>query len=288
MFSSNNQSYYKLKTNLRVCGQRLKLLQKKKAEIALKQRKEIANFIVEGKIERAKIRVEHIIREDYLVEAMEIVELYCDLLLARFGLIEKMKTLDDGIAEAISSIIWIAPRLLSEVGELKVISNQLTAKYGKPYTKACQENSVGTVSEKLIAKLSISAPPKLTVEKYLVEIAKYYNVEYEPDHLVMQSDETIVPNSLIDISSLPAQSSSPFTYPTPIQPMRQSTSINSAWTSPLMSSTIPKLALLIQATCLHLIVQLPVMHLQVGCLKSQIYRISPRKKKLLQILTKVL
>ena len=33
-------------------------------------------------------KVEHIIREDYLGEAMEMLELYCDLLLARFGLIE--------------------------------------------------------------------------------------------------------------------------------------------------------------------------------------------------------
>ena len=37
------------------------------------------------------LQVEHIIREDYIVEAMEVVELYCDLLLARFGLIESMK-----------------------------------------------------------------------------------------------------------------------------------------------------------------------------------------------------
>ena len=37
------------------------------------------------------LQVEHIIREDYLVEAMEILELYADLLLARFGLIETMK-----------------------------------------------------------------------------------------------------------------------------------------------------------------------------------------------------
>jgi len=35
--------------------------------------------------------VEHIIREDYLVEALEIIEMLCDLLLARFGLIEKMR-----------------------------------------------------------------------------------------------------------------------------------------------------------------------------------------------------
>ena len=37
------------------------------------------------------LQVEHIIREDYLVEAMEIVEMLCDLLLARFGLIDRMK-----------------------------------------------------------------------------------------------------------------------------------------------------------------------------------------------------
>ena len=39
----------------------------------------------------------------------------------RFGLIQQMKTLDDGLAEAISSIIWVAPRLQADVQELKVI-----------------------------------------------------------------------------------------------------------------------------------------------------------------------
>ncbi len=43
------------------------------------------------KVDRARIKVEHIIREDYSVEGMEIVEMYCDLLLARFGLIQSMK-----------------------------------------------------------------------------------------------------------------------------------------------------------------------------------------------------
>ena len=47
---------------------RLKLLEKKKTEMALKSRKEIADYIAAGKPERAKIRVEHIIREDYYVE----------------------------------------------------------------------------------------------------------------------------------------------------------------------------------------------------------------------------
>ena len=95
-----------------------------------------------------RVKVEHIIREDYLVEAMEMLELYCDLLLARFGLIEtqqwvfefsskelkliefRTKTFlvflirhcDDGMIEAVTTLIWTAPRLQSDVQELKIVS----------------------------------------------------------------------------------------------------------------------------------------------------------------------
>ncbi|GFV18665.1 IST1 homolog [Trichonephila clavipes] len=88
---STGCNYSKLKTNLRLSINRLKLLEKKKTELAQKSRREIADYLANGKLERSKIRVEHIIREDYLVEAMELVEMYCDLLLARFGLVQQMK-----------------------------------------------------------------------------------------------------------------------------------------------------------------------------------------------------
>ena len=90
MFSSAPK-YQKLTTNLRLVINRLKLLEKKKTELAIKARKEIADYLTAGKEERARIRVEHIIREDYIVEAMEIIEMYCDLLLARMGLIQTTK-----------------------------------------------------------------------------------------------------------------------------------------------------------------------------------------------------
>lgn len=83
MFASG-PNYNKLKTNLRLCCNRLKLLEKKKTEINQKARKEIAgnkgismhfklksNFVVAStdflainKPDRARIRVESIIRED--------------------------------------------------------------------------------------------------------------------------------------------------------------------------------------------------------------------------------
>lgn len=45
--------------------------------------------------------------------------MFCDLLLARFGLLTQMKELDSGIAEQVSSLIWVAPRLQSDVEELR-------------------------------------------------------------------------------------------------------------------------------------------------------------------------
>ncbi|XP_007198282.1 IST1 homolog isoform X2 [Balaenoptera acutorostrata] len=189
----------RLRVNLRLVINRLKLLEKKKTELAQKARKEIADYLAAGKDERARIRVEHIIREDYLVEAMEILELYCDLLLARFGLIQSMKELDSGLAESVSTLIWAAPRLQSEVAELKIVADQLCAKYSKEYGKLCRTNQIGTVNDRLMHKLSVEAPPKILVERYLIEIAKNYNVPYEPDSVVMAEAPPGVDTDLIDV-----------------------------------------------------------------------------------------
>ncbi|KAG4069934.1 hypothetical protein HA402_015158 [Bradysia odoriphaga] len=199
MFSSG-PNYTKLKTHLRLAVNRLKLLEKKKTELAQKARKEIADYLATGKYERAKIRVEHIIREDYLVEAMEIVEMFCDLLLARFGLLTQMKELDSGIAEQVSSLIWVAPRLQSDVEELRVIADLLTSKYGKPFAEVAR-TATGDhmVSVKLMHKLAIQAPPKILVEKYLIEIANIYHIDYEPDPQVMKG-EVASDGMLIDLS----------------------------------------------------------------------------------------
>ncbi|XP_055606756.1 IST1 homolog isoform X2 [Uranotaenia lowii] len=200
MFSSG-PNYTKLKTNLRLACNRLKLLEKKKTELAQKARKEIADYLMAGKPERAKIRVEHIIREDYLVEAMEIVEMYCDLILARFGLITQMKEIDEGIEEAVSTIIWVAPRLQSDVQELKICADIFAIKYGKPFADSARAAAPPhKVSDKVMHKLAIQAPPKLLIEKYIIEIAKIFNVDYEPDPLVMKDDKPNEASTLIDLS----------------------------------------------------------------------------------------
>ena len=77
----------KLKTNLRICGTRLKSLYQKRNELNVRARRELAEFLKAKKVDRARIRVEHIVREDYLLEVFEVIELYCELLITRLGLI---------------------------------------------------------------------------------------------------------------------------------------------------------------------------------------------------------
>lgn len=55
-----------------------------------------------------------------------------------------IRILDEGLSEAISSLLWVAPRLQTDVAEMKVIADLLMAKYGRQYADvsvSCAESS---------------------------------------------------------------------------------------------------------------------------------------------------
>lgn len=186
--------YAKLKTNLNLIMHRLKLVEKKKMELNQKARRTIGEFLNAGKVDRARIRVEQIIREDYVVESMDLVESYCDFLLSRFGQIQQQDTVDEGLASAVSSIIWVTPLFENDVPELKVIADQLGRKYGKEYVQAVRANTLKTVNETLMKKMGVQVPPKVLVEKYLVEIAKDQRIDYKPDPKIMKEQSAMESN----------------------------------------------------------------------------------------------
>jgi len=87
--------------------QRLRTLQEKKEAHAKAARRDIAMLLERGKTETARIKVESsnssaisrwyplltvlffvVINEDIHLELLELLELYCELLVARFGLVE--------------------------------------------------------------------------------------------------------------------------------------------------------------------------------------------------------
>ncbi len=66
-------------------------------------------------------------------------------------------------AEAISSIIWVAPRMQTDVAELKTVADQLAAKYGKPYA---QVGPASAIKGSVPASGSVLVPTSFLSVKY--------------------------------------------------------------------------------------------------------------------------
>ncbi|KAJ5624834.1 hypothetical protein N7510_001143 [Penicillium lagena] len=81
---------FRLVSTLRLLIPRLRLLQKKDTAFSVVQRRELAQLLSEGRDASARIRVENVIATDIAVEVMEMVELYCELLLARANVLDQL------------------------------------------------------------------------------------------------------------------------------------------------------------------------------------------------------
>jgi vacuolar protein sorting-associated protein IST1 len=150
------------------------MVQQKDEAVSKQQRRAMAQLLEAGKIESARIRVENIIRSDITTELHEILELYCELLLARTGLMEG-PTCDAGLEEAVKSLIYAAPR--TDVKELQSVRALLVDKYGKEFALAAMEPDPN-VSEKVLKKLAVTPPSQELVNGYLEEIARTYGVDW--------------------------------------------------------------------------------------------------------------
>ncbi|KAJ0254197.1 Regulator of Vps4 activity in the MVB pathway protein [Hirschfeldia incana] len=174
----------KCKTALQMANSRLKILKNKK-EIQIKQlRRELAQLLEAGNTPTARIRVEHVVREEKTVAAYELIGIYCELIVVRLGVIESQKNCPIDLKEAVASVLFASQRL-SDVPELTEIVKQFTTKYGKDFaTSAIELRPDSGVSRLLVDKLSVKAPDGPTKVKILTEIAEEHNVVWEAKSFV--------------------------------------------------------------------------------------------------------
>ncbi|KAL1220791.1 hypothetical protein V5N11_030875 [Cardamine amara subsp. amara] len=174
----------KCKTALQMANSRLKILKNKK-EIQIKQlRRELAQLLESGQTPSARIRVEHVVREEKTLAAYELIGIYCELLVVRLGVIESQKNCPIDLKEAVTSVLFASQRL-SDVPELSEIVKQFTTKYGKDFaTSAIELRPDSGVSRLLVEKLSAKAPDGPTKVKILMEIAAEHNVVWEAQSFV--------------------------------------------------------------------------------------------------------
>jgi hypothetical protein len=163
---------------------RIKQSQARKLNESKVMAKEIGALLESGREELAKIKVEHLIRNKNEQHALEIIELFCDLLLARHMLLEREQNLPVEMQESVFSVCWAAHR--ADVPDLSGVKEQFALKYDvvrcqffprEGETPPAQTTYVNT---KLLQYLSVAAPSHEKVLAYLQEIARVHAPQWQP------------------------------------------------------------------------------------------------------------
>ncbi|KAL1219426.1 hypothetical protein V5N11_015467 [Cardamine amara subsp. amara] len=170
----------KCKTLLKLTIPRIKLIRNRREAQIKQMRREIAKLLETGQEATARIRVEHIIREEKMMAAQEILELFCELIAVRLPIIEAQRECPLDLKEAISSICFAAPRC-SDLTELQQVQILFVSKYGKEFVAAASELKPDSgVNRKLVELLSVRAPSPETKLKLLKEIAEEHELDWDP------------------------------------------------------------------------------------------------------------
>ena len=170
----------KQKAYLKMSMHRLEIVKAKKVNGIKRSKKEVAQMLAMDppKEEKARIRAEHVVREDFCIEAYEILELLCELVLERLNLITAEKDCPFDMREAVATLCYAATR--TEVPELIKVKEQFAKKYGKDFISAAVRNQDKCVNARVIQKLSAQPPNSWIVLNYMKEIAKEFNIAWEP------------------------------------------------------------------------------------------------------------
>ncbi|CAL9128882.1 unnamed protein product [Musa textilis] len=167
-----NRASFGTKTCLNLAISRIKLLQNKR-ELQLKHmRKEISQYIQTGQEAIARIRVEDIIREQNILAAYEIIELFCEFVLACVPILETQRFSFFDFTQIILAVILL----------LQIFS----VIYHAP--RMSSFNFVEEIAEKLLCfqnlsyiyiEVNFGAPSAEVKVKVLKAIAQEYNLEWD-------------------------------------------------------------------------------------------------------------
>ncbi|KAJ0971393.1 hypothetical protein J5N97_019352 [Dioscorea zingiberensis] len=201
----------KCKTSLKFVRTRIMLMKNKKGIQVKQMRRDMAMLLAAGKDQTALIRVEHLIREEKNLSAYELIDIYCELIMARLPIIESQKNCPVDLKEAISSVLFASSRC-ADIPEIIDVRKQFETKYGKEFITAALEVRPGCgVSCLLVEKLSAMAPDMVTKMKVLTSIAEEFNIKWDTkpfeDQNQISSDDLLAgPKTFASANQMPMES----------------------------------------------------------------------------------
>ncbi|XP_023912809.1 uncharacterized protein LOC112024403 [Quercus suber] len=184
----------KFKTLAKLTISRTAILKNQRQVRCSNARSDVIELLNLGHQERALLRVEHVIKEQNMLDVFAMIDNYCNLLIERVALLQKSKECPDELKEGISSLIFANSRC-GEFPELQKIREILSSRFGKDFAYRSIElhNNCG-VNPKMIQKLSARQPSLEIRLKMLKEIASEIGVtlQLEEDaHLMVEEKQDI-------------------------------------------------------------------------------------------------
>ncbi|BAT94381.1 hypothetical protein VIGAN_08098000 [Vigna angularis var. angularis] len=170
----------KCATLLKLTIPRIKLLRNRR-EVQLKQmRNDVSMLLEAGQETKAVIKVEHVMREENMVAAQDIIQIFCELIVARLPMIQSQRECPLDLKEAISSVCFAAPRC-ADLPELMQVQSLFASKYGKVFVSSAADVTPDcSVNRQLIELLSVQAPSEEKKLNLLKEIAVEHNLDWDP------------------------------------------------------------------------------------------------------------
>ncbi|XP_065044335.1 uncharacterized protein LOC135676751 isoform X1 [Musa acuminata AAA Group] len=127
----------KLKTFLGLTVSRLAVLRNHRQVRRDQARGDVVQLLQLGHVDRALLRVEHVIKEQNMLDVFVMIEHYCHLLTERAPLLDR-KECPEELREAISSLVFAASRC-AELPELDKARGIFSSRYGKELVSAAVE-----------------------------------------------------------------------------------------------------------------------------------------------------
>lgn len=143
----------KLKSLIKLAVARLAVVRRPRLGRRSIARGDVGQLLAIGHLDRALLRAEQIIDEDSMLEVLDIIELYCKILIEQAAQLERPKECSEEVKEAAAGLMFASARC-GELPELLDARAILADKFGRDFARAAKEGSHGVVDPTLVRKLS--------------------------------------------------------------------------------------------------------------------------------------
>ncbi|XP_051182170.1 uncharacterized protein [Lolium perenne] len=167
---STSKQTAKLKSLVKLALARLAVVRRPRVGRRSIARGDVAQLLSIGHLDRALVRAGQVLEEDDALAALDVLELYCRLLVDHAAQLDKPKECSEEIKAAAAGLIYASARC-GELPELLDARAILADKFGRDFAAAARDGAPGVVDPTLVQKLSGQGATAEQMRRLAKEIA---------------------------------------------------------------------------------------------------------------------